>query len=103
MTGNLLFCRHNLEKSLLVDPWNTVKEADLSMINIYFKQYLLQAELSCSFLFYLYLQYFFLECAGTAALVIDLCCRDVYTVKPACVIIPNVFYLFDSGGDGGCG
>lgn len=24
--------RHQLEKSLLVDPWNTVKEADLSMI-----------------------------------------------------------------------
>lgn len=28
----LCFHRHQLEKSLLTDPWNTVKEADLSML-----------------------------------------------------------------------
>lgn len=30
----LCFHRHQLEKSLLVDPWNTVKEADLGMTHI---------------------------------------------------------------------
>lgn len=47
------FCRHQLEKSLLVDPWNTVKEADISMMNIYFIQSLLRVELSYCFVFYL--------------------------------------------------
>lgn len=31
----LCVLRHQLEKSLLVDPWNTVKEADLSMKNVF--------------------------------------------------------------------